>query len=75
MTEQADFKIAFSPPLEARLDAYFLSKGMGTNMYALRQDRRDILLWLNAHSDAELAEMGLTREGIPAFVFRDVFGD
>jgi len=48
--------------------------GMGVNAYSLKQDRRDILLWLNAKSDAELALMGLARADIPAFVFSDLFG-
>ncbi len=74
MTEQPAVSVAFSPPLQARLDRYFLSMGMGVNAYSLKQDRRDILLWLNAKSDAELALMGLARADIPAFVFSDLFG-
>ncbi len=75
MPEQPRISVAFSPPLDARLDRYFLSKGMGMNFHALRRERRDILFWLNAKSDAELAVMGLARADIPAFVFRDLFGD
>ncbi len=74
MAEQPRVTVAFSPPLEQRLDLYFLSMGMGINAYSLKRDRRDILLWLNAKSDAELAMMGLARRDIPAFVFRDLFG-
>ena len=74
MSEQSRLGMSFAPPLEARLDHYFLSMGMGINAYGLRQDRREILLWLNSKSDAELALMGLARPEIPAFVFRDLFG-
>ena len=74
MREQTPVHVAFSPGIEARLDAYFLSMGLGLNTHLLRQERREILLWLNAKSDAELALMGLARPDIPAFVFRDLFG-
>lgn len=66
--------IAFTPPLQDRVDRYFLELGMGVNTGRLAGDRRDILCWLNAKSDAELAMMGLSRRDIPAFVFRDLFG-
>ena len=75
MSEQDPFEVSFSPPLEARLDQYFLGLGLGVNGYSLRRDRREILYWLNAKSDAELAMMGLARPEIPAFVFRDLFGN
>lgn len=74
MTDRTDPQIAFAPPLTQRLDAFFLSMGMGVNAASLCRDRREILLWLNAKSDAELALMGLARPEIPAFVFRDLFG-
>ena len=66
--------LSFTPALEARLDNYFLSMGLGVNPASLKRERRDILHWLNAKSDAELALMGLARPEIPAFVFRDLFG-
>lgn len=75
MREQTPVHVAFSPGIEARLDAYFLTMGLGLNTHLLRRERREILLWLNAKSDAELAVMGLARPDIPAFVFRDLFGD
>ncbi|MGI1661223.1 hypothetical protein ACRDNQ_03195 [Palleronia sp. KMU-117] len=74
MSGSTEFTIAFSPPLSARLDRYFAEMGQGVNAHRLIRDRRDILLWLNARSDAELARMGLTRDGIPAHVFGDLFG-
>lgn len=66
--------IAFAPPLQDRIDSFFLDLGMGVNASQIVQDRREILCWLNAKSDAELALMGLSRRDIPAFVFRDLFG-
>lgn len=74
MTEQTPIQMTFSPAMDARLDQYFLSLGMGFNSATLKRERRDILAWLNAKSDAELALMGLARPDIPAFVFRDLFG-
>lgn len=74
MTVQTDVAVAFAPPLAARLDRYFVELGQGVNAARLIRERHDILLWLNTRSDAELARMGLTRDGIPAHVFRDLFG-
>ena len=72
MRDAHPVQLTFAPALEARLDACFLGRGMGLNTHLLRQERREILLWLNAKSDAELALMGLARRDIPAFVFRDL---
>lgn len=55
-----------------RLDAYF-SAGLGSREDRERRDRLAKLRMLNARTDAELAMLGLTRPGIPAFVFRDLF--
>lgn len=74
MQDQTPIGMAFTPALTARLDAYFLGLGQGVNAHALVRERRDLLCWLNAKSDAELALMGLARPEIPAFVFRDLFG-
>jgi len=74
MTEQTPISINFSTPLAARLDAFFIELGLGVNPAPLIRERRDILYWLNAKSDAELAMMGLARSDIPHFVFRDLFG-
>lgn len=75
MADQSELGIAFAPSILAAVDAWFLSRGMGVNSYLLIRDRRDILLWLNALDDQELAELGLERDGIPAHVFGDLFGD
>ena len=41
--------------------------------YMERQSRQDTIARLEAKSDAELAAMGITREGIVQHVFRDRF--
>ena len=74
MDEQTPINIAFSPPFAAQIDCYFAELGFGVNPGALIRERRDILLWLNAKSDAELAEIGLARDDIPGHVFGDLFG-
>jgi hypothetical protein len=73
MTARTEVDIAFSPPLADRIDRYFVELGLGVNGWQLARERRDILLWLNALPDADLAQMGLTRAEIPAHVFRDLF--
>ncbi|MFD1509944.1 hypothetical protein [Lacimonas salitolerans] len=41
--------------------------------YADAKSRRSEIDALEAKSDAQLAEMGLTRDRIPHYVFRDLF--
>lgn len=41
--------------------------------YADQKSRRSEIDALEAKSDAELAQMGLSRERIPHYVFRDLF--
>ena len=55
-----------------RLDAFFASVGQGFSSYVERRARIDQIERLNAKSDAELAQMGLTRDRIPQYVFRDL---
>lgn len=59
--------------LMARVDAFFASLGQGMNAYMHRKSRMDEIEALNAKSDAELAEIGITRDDIPRYVFRDTF--
>lgn len=59
--------------LRVRIDSFFATVGMGFNAYIERRSRMDQIQRLDAKSDAELAEMGLTRDGIPRHVFRDLF--
>jgi hypothetical protein len=44
------------------------------NAAGLKRARLRAIVRLEARSDAELARIGLTREGIAAHVFRDLFG-
>lgn len=74
MTEQPEIDIAFAPLLKDRIDRYFAELGQGVNAHLLHEERRDILNWLNARSDTELAAMGLSRADIPGHVFADLFG-
>lgn len=59
--------------LRARIDAFFVGLGQGFNAYLDRRSRSEQIEMLNEKTDAELAKMGITRDGIPAYVFRDVF--
>jgi uncharacterized protein YjiS (DUF1127 family) len=59
--------------LLARIDAFFAGLGQGMNAYMHRKSRMDQIEAMNAKSDAELAEMGITRDDIPRYVFRDTF--
>lgn len=71
---QPTFGVGTAPPLEARLDLNFPSMDMGVNTGRLKRERRDILYWLDAKTDAELAMMGQAWPEFPTFVFRDQFG-
>ena len=59
--------------LMARVDAFFATIATGFNAYVERMARLPELKRLDAKSDAELARMGLTRETIPQYVFRDLY--
>lgn len=60
--------------LRERLDRFFIGLGQGFNAFLVARSRRDELIRLESMSDAELAQMGLKREDIPRYVFRDMFG-
>ena len=60
--------------IQHRLDAFFASLGQGVNAFMAAMSHRDEIEALYAKSDAQLAEMGLTREDIPRHVFRDLLG-
>ena len=59
--------------LMARIDALFANMGQGINAYMHRKSRMDQIEALNALTDAELAKIGITRDDIPRYVFRDMF--
>lgn len=60
--------------IQHRLDSFFASIGQGFNAFTEAMSRRDEFEALYAMSDAQLAEMGLTRADIPRHVFRDLLG-
>ncbi|THD75643.1 DUF1127 domain-containing protein [Thalassobius vesicularis] len=59
--------------LRDRIDAFFANLGQGMSAYAQHRSRADQVRALNAKSDAELSKMGITRDDIPRYVFRDLF--
>ena len=65
-----------SNPLSAqnrlRLDAFFATIGQGFNAWLEVMSRRNEIEALFAKTDAELADMGLTREDTPAPFMRNV---
>ncbi|MGR1580411.1 hypothetical protein ACSSNL_02990 [Thalassobius sp. S69A] len=59
--------------LRERVDAFFASIGQGINAYVQYRSRADQINALEAKSDTELAKLGLKRDDIPRYVFRDMF--
>jgi uncharacterized protein YjiS (DUF1127 family) len=70
----SEIRDPLSTQTRGRLDAFFASIGQGFNAYIETISRRHQIETLYARSDAELADMGLTREDIPRHVFRDKLG-
>ncbi|MDT1063454.1 hypothetical protein RM190_16390 [Paracoccus sp. CPCC 101403] len=62
----------FAPTLRARVDGIFARIGQGMISYAEKRSRRAEIDALEAKSDAELARLGITRDRIVHYVFRDV---
>lgn len=52
---------------------FFQAFGSAMTAYMERRSRADQIERLNALSDEQLSKMGISREGIPAYVFRDLF--
>ncbi|MTE00614.1 hypothetical protein GIY56_09970 [Paracoccus sp. YIM 132242] len=63
----------FAPETRGRIDAFFNRFGQGMNAYLESRARCAEIEALEAKTDAELAGMGLTRDRIPAHVFRDTY--
>ncbi|MGI3163187.1 hypothetical protein [Pseudooceanicola sp. 200-1SW] len=59
--------------ISAKLSGFFHSISLGLVAYMERRTRSEQIAALSAKSDAELAKLGITRDEIPAFVFRDLF--
>jgi hypothetical protein len=62
-----------SPRVSRAVDRYFTDLGQGCNPGAMVPTRVHQIARLDALPDAALTAMGLTREGIPRYVFRDIF--
>ena len=58
--------------LSNRIDHFFVERGLGFNPYGLRRARMRDIIALEVQSDRELRRMGLTRDEILPFVFRDL---
>lgn len=59
--------------VRGQIDRFFAGIGQGVNAYIEAQSRLPQIARLNAKSDEQLAAMGLSREQIPQYVFRDLF--
>lgn len=63
---------AYSPWPPAAYDAFFAKLGQGLNSYIETRSRRAEIAALEAKSDEELAKMGISRDRIVHYVFRDM---
>ena len=63
---------AYSSWLPAAYDAFFAKLGQGLNAYVETRSRRAEIAALEANSDEELARMGIARDRIVHYVFRDL---
>lgn len=59
--------------LRARFSAFLSSVARAFEAHAHSASRRDQIETLQAKSDAELAEIGVKRDDIVHFVYRDLF--
>ncbi|WP_294620405.1 hypothetical protein [uncultured Roseovarius sp.] len=57
----------------ARISAFLASLARAFEAHAYNASRRDQIESLQAKSDAELAEIGVKREDIVHYVYRDLF--
>ncbi|MTH76427.1 DUF1127 domain-containing protein [Paracoccus aestuariivivens] len=62
----------FAPTLRDRVDAIFARIGQGMNSYVEARSRHREIEALEAMSDKDLADMGITRDRIVHYVFRDL---
>ena len=62
-----------SPAQSRQLDWYLASTGMGCNPATGRSYREAEFARLDRLPDAALSAMGLSRRGLPAHVYRDLF--
>lgn len=59
--------------LRERIDAFFTHIFDAITSYSHHRSRADQVAEMNAKSDEDLAAMGLSRDDIPRYVFRDLF--
>lgn len=64
----------FSPAHPGLFDRFFARFGKAMTHYIEARSRHTEIAALEAKSDAELAQMGITRDRIVNHVFRDVIG-
>lgn len=64
----------FSPRIRAQIDRFFVALGQGFNAYLEARSRRDQIERLQMMSDAQLQGLGITRDQIVHYVFRDRLG-
>ncbi|MBT9385580.1 hypothetical protein KM176_17040 [Pseudooceanicola sp. CBS1P-1] len=69
----ASFSSNVTAPRQSALGSFFAAVGAGLAAYMERRSRSEQIAKLQAKSDVELSKMGLKREEIPAYVFRDLF--
>ncbi|GGB09721.1 hypothetical protein [Allosediminivita pacifica] len=58
--------------LHGKIDRFFTERGFGVNPDGLRRARMREIITLEIMSDAELAHLGIGRDEILPFVFRDL---
>ena len=58
--------------LKTRIDIYLTEIGFGVNPASLRRARLGQIIALECASDAQLADIGIARDEILPFVFRDL---
>ncbi|RCW85895.1 hypothetical protein [Paracoccus lutimaris] len=58
--------------LRDRMDAFFARLGQGLNAYIETSSRQAEIAAMDAKSDEELAKLGITRDRIVHYVFRDL---
>ncbi|MCF1708461.1 hypothetical protein L0V05_06490 [Tabrizicola sp. J26] len=62
-----------SPEAAADLDMFFAIEASGCNSWPMRQRREAEFARLHALPDAALAAMGLSRDRLARYVFREMF--
>lgn len=60
-------------PRADKRGGFFQAFAAGMVAYMERRSRSEKIAALQAKSDAELTKMGISRDQIPAYVFRDLF--